>query len=315
MKRKTTKANLFMLAVVIMSPIFSVLLGLMEWFVGVPMWLLLMAGELSILVCILLYIVFARKTVKEIFPVRKMKGKTILLCLLLSICVIPIMIVINLISQFFTTNAVTDVMRQVYELPYWVLFFILAIMPPIIEEIGFRGILLQNYRKNGVLLGVFLSAFLFGLMHGNLNQFCYAAVMGIIAALMVEATGNIFSSILLHFVVNGTNIGMLGIESLITGNSLAELYAEETTVMEQMEYTMALVASLSVFMPIAIGCCIVGFFIFRQLCHSTGRWEYIKAVFKKRIVLPDKERTVDVWLILAIVIGIIMLVSNEMLVQ
>lgn len=315
MKRKTTKANVFILLVVLMSPIFSVVLGLMQVLVGeIPLWFLLMSGELSILLCILLYAVFARKTMKEIFPLRKIKANTFLWCLLLSICVMPVITVINLVSQFFTTNAVADVMLQVYELPYWMLFFILAIMPPIIEEIGFRGILLQNYRKNGVLLGVFLSAFFFGLMHGNLNQFCYATAMGIIAALMVEATGNILSSMLLHFVVNGTNIGILGLNCLVTGSSLAELYAEEITMMEEEGYEIALLYSLAIYVPIAIGCCIGGYFVFRQLCRSTGRWEYIQAVFQKRIVLPDKERTVDVWFILAVVIGVIMLIINELVV-
>ncbi len=302
-----------MLAVVLISPILSILLGIVQVFVQVPLWLLLMAGELSILICIILYAIFARKTVREIFPLHKIRFKTFLWCLLLSICVMPIMTAVNLISQFFTSNAVSDVMAQVYELPYIVLFFILAIMPPIIEEIGFRGILLQNYRKNGVLLGVLLSAFFFGLMHGNLNQFCYATVMGIIAALMVEATGNILSSVLLHFVVNGTNIGMIGISCLLTGSTLAELYAEEATQIEEMGQTMVLMSSLIIYLPMAIAGAVGGYFVFRQLCRSTGRWEYMKAVFHNRIALPEKEKTVDIWFILATVGGIVMVIVNEIL--
>lgn len=315
MKRKTIKVNIFILLVFLMPQILGVALGLFQAFVApIPMWLLLMAGQISIFICILLYAIFARKTIKEIFPLRKIGWKTILWTIVLSICVMPVTTVINLISQFFTTNAMTDVMMQLDEIPMWVLFVVIAVMPPIFEEIGFRGIALQNYRKNGVLLGVVLSAVFFGLMHGNLNQFCYATAIGFIAALMVEATGSILSSMILHFIINGTNVGMIIVSCLATGKTLSELYSEEATMLEGNAYMMTLMASLMVYLPIAIVCCIVGFFVFKQLCRSTGRWEYMKAIFQKRIILPEKERTIDVWLILAILVGLITLILNEIIV-
>lgn len=309
--RRTGKANLFMLSVILAAPLLSVVLGIIGFFAPVPLWLLLMAGELSILICILFYGLFTKTNVVRTLPFRKMKKTTIVWCILLSICTIPVMTVVNLLTQFFTENALTDVIMQVYSLPFWVLFGILAVMPPVIEEIAFRGILFQNYRKNGVLLGVFLSAFLFGLMHMNINQMCYAAVMGMIAALMVEATGSILSSVLLHFVVNGSNVLMIGVSSLLSGTTFAELYAQEAVQMEALGKEAVLLSSLLVYGVLAIAGCAAGVFVFWKLCCSAGRWEYMKAVFHRRIVLPEKEKTVDVWLILAILIGIALMIANE----
>ncbi len=309
--RRTRKVNLFLLSVMLAAPLLSVGLELIQIFFPIPLWLRLMAGELSILLCILLYAALTKSNPIREFPFRKMKKSTVAWCVLLSICTMPLMTVVNLLTQFFTENALTNVMIEVYELPFWVLFAILAVMPPVIEEIAFRGILYQNYRQNGILMAIVLSAFLFGLMHMNFNQLCYALVMGIVAALMVEATGNILSSVLLHFIINGSNIALIGLSSLLSGNSIAEFYRQEEAQMEMMGREFVLLTSLLLYGCLAIAGCAVGIFAFWRLCRSTGRWKYMKAVFGRRIVLPQKERTVDLWLLAAILVGVLLLLANE----
>ena len=51
-----------------------------------------------------------------------------------------------------------------------------------------------------------LSALIFGLLHLNFNQMPYAVYLGIVFALMVEATGSIYTSMLMHFLLNGFNV-------------------------------------------------------------------------------------------------------------
>ncbi|MCR5153604.1 MAG: CPBP family intramembrane metalloprotease, partial [Lachnospiraceae bacterium] len=55
-------------------------------------------------------------------------------------------------------------------------------------------------------LAIIFSGLLFGLMHGNLNQFTYTVVLGMILCLINEATGSMLSSMLFHFILNASNV-------------------------------------------------------------------------------------------------------------
>lgn len=93
--------------------------------------------------------------------------------------------------------------------PFPVAFFVIAVTPTICEELLFRGVLYRGYRKTGRWVAIVLSAFLFGIMHMNLNQFFYAFVVGIIFALVNEVTGSILPSVFLHLYMNGRSTVLL----------------------------------------------------------------------------------------------------------
>ena len=54
-----------------------------------------------------------------------------------------------------------------------------------------------------------MSGLVFGLFHLNINQFCYAFVIGVVFAFLVEATGSIWSSVLAHFAINTYSIKII----------------------------------------------------------------------------------------------------------
>ncbi len=86
------------------------------------------------------------------------------------------------------------------------LFFV-AVLPALFEEILHRGFLLNNYRKTvGTKRAIVYSSLLFGLMHLNISQFFYAAILGAFIAILVIATGSIWAGIIVHFINNGLNI-------------------------------------------------------------------------------------------------------------
>lgn len=68
---------------------------------------------------------------------------------------------------------------------------------PIIEECFFRGILFNRLRKNGTIFAITITAFLFGLMHGNIFQFFVGLIIGIFFA-WIRATYGLRYSILIH---------------------------------------------------------------------------------------------------------------------
>lgn len=74
---------------------------------------------------------------------------------------------------------------------------------PIAEELLFRGVV---YQRINLLLGtipaIVFSAFIFGLVHVNLVQFLYAAILGLLLAFLYEKTGCFYAPVLGHIAAN-----------------------------------------------------------------------------------------------------------------
>ena len=78
-----------------------------------------------------------------------------------------------------------------------------CIIPAITEELLFRGIILNGLRTRfNDVQAIFMSAFMFALMHQNLQQLVYPFLLGSIMAWLVLRTGSLISSMLVHFINN-----------------------------------------------------------------------------------------------------------------
>lgn len=76
---------------------------------------------------------------------------------------------------------------------------------PCIEEFVFRKLLIDRIKPYGKKMAVIMSGVLFGLMHGNIEQFFYTFLIGMVLAYVYVRTGKIWCSILLHMTLNGTS--------------------------------------------------------------------------------------------------------------
>ncbi len=96
----------------------------------------------------------------------------------------------------------------------------MSVLAPFYEEILFRGALFSNAQRIGNWTAVFAVGISFGLWHGTYSQILYAAVMGTCAAFLVAKTGSLFSSLLLHIIINSIgavqsiSMGFLDMEKL-----------------------------------------------------------------------------------------------------
>ncbi len=83
------------------------------------------------------------------------------------------------------------------------MFFLISIAAPILEEMLFRGIILKYLlKKYRPLTAIILSAFIFGLFHMNIWQFVGAGLLGLLLGYMYWRSGTLFYSVLLHFLNN-----------------------------------------------------------------------------------------------------------------
>ena len=77
-----------------------------------------------------------------------------------------------------------------------------GILSPIVEEIVFRGVLLDKLRAYGDKRAICFTALTFALFHGNLSQFFYALILGLIFGYIAIKTNSIRYNIILHIIVN-----------------------------------------------------------------------------------------------------------------
>ncbi len=80
--------------------------------------------------------------------------------------------------------------------------FTLSVLPAILEEILFRGFILQSLRRFGDLFAVIISALVFALVHGNFAQLPNAFIMGVTIAFLAVKTGSLIPGMILHFINN-----------------------------------------------------------------------------------------------------------------
>lgn len=81
-------------------------------------------------------------------------------------------------------------------------FIIVVIIGPVMEEFIFRKLLIDRMSIYGERLAIVTSALLFGLFHGNIPQFCYATLLGLVWGYIYTRTGNIGYSIIMHMLIN-----------------------------------------------------------------------------------------------------------------
>lgn len=106
--------------------------------------------------------------------------------------------------------------QDILAMLFWVGF-----VAPIAEELIFRGLIFRRLLDDmrvGWAIG--LSAFFFGIYHGNVLQFLYAGILGACFAYCYYRLGNIWAPILLHI---GANCWSVVLTQLASGDATPEL--------------------------------------------------------------------------------------------
>ena len=128
-----------------------------------------------------------------------------------------------LITTLLSSGMQSDIANPVHQLinstNIWFNLIIISVMAPIFEEIFFRKLLIDRTIKYGAKVSIILSAVIFALFHGNLNQFFYALLMGGFLAYVYIKTGKITYTIILHLIVNF----MGSVVSIILSNSITAI--------------------------------------------------------------------------------------------
>ncbi len=96
-------------------------------------------------------------------------------------------------------NAVSDLLG---ESSLWSSLLFAVLIGPACEELVFRKLLIDRMRVFGDRTAIWASGLAFGLFHGNLYQFFYAAAIGMLLAFLYCRTGRLRYPIAIHMLVN-----------------------------------------------------------------------------------------------------------------
>ncbi|MDB4664420.1 ABC transporter permease subunit [bacterium] len=130
-------------------------------------------------------------------------------------------------------KAMIPFVEQMATLPWISVIFLMAFVPAVCEELAFRGFIFGGLiRQGGRLRAVIVTALMFGISHGFLQQSIAATCMGMLLGLIALRTGSVLPCMLLHFTNNALSVsmgrladsGLPGIQMLITKTQAGPAY-------------------------------------------------------------------------------------------
>ena len=259
-------------------------------------------SEMTALIPAMLVFFVSRDSFREVIPFKKIRVSTGLLSALYGIVLMPLATFVTMVSMLFVENHVEGMTDQLISMPMLPLLFSVGIFGPFVEEILFRGMFLSSYKKSGrIAASVLLSSLLFGIVHMNFSQFTYGVIMGIMLALLVEATGSVWPSVIAHGIFNSIEVLLMFASEGITAGS-----TEAITMLEANKSTLAMIG---IYFVLASVCTVIAVCIVYKISQIEGKQENLGEILKKK----GNGKLVSVALIIGLILAVGYMTAIEIL--
>lgn len=153
-----------------------------------------------------------KQTLKD-FGFKKIGLNVILLSFVLGIILYILNVFVSSVFQTFIQALGYDnifVANSKVTKSFLTDFALVAVLPAICEEILHRGLLFGGIKNTGnPRFALVLSSLCFGLMHLNISQFFYAALLGGLIGFVAYVSDSIYPSMIMHFMNNFLSIFFL----------------------------------------------------------------------------------------------------------
>lgn len=247
----------------------------------IPIFMQLILSEMTIILPGLTWIVLNKASFRETLKFKPIKVSTIFMSILLIELLSPLVTLINLLSQLYEGNAVVDMSVSAIGENKLLLLFIMGFFGPFVEEFVFRGIIANGMNRFSSALGAaVVSGLMFGLLHMNFNQFCYAFVLGIIFHIVNYASGSVYTSMVMHTVVNTQNVLLLFISEKFMsamGSDIASAASDART--SDMFYYM-----IGIYLILAVIFTAVSLPVFSFIAKNEGNPDAFRHLKDKRVI-------------------------------
>lgn len=141
---------------------------------------------------------------------RKMKIRQLLFLIMImygitqvgSIMGLPIHTALSAFSVQDESEIGTELANMLFSSNMVIRIITVGIMPAIFEELLFRKFLIDRTIRHGEFISCAMSGIMFGLWHGNFQQFFFAFFIGVLFAFVYIRTGNIIYTMIMHASMN-----------------------------------------------------------------------------------------------------------------
>ena len=260
-------------------------------------------SEITIWLPALLFLLVSGERPAAFCRLKKIHISTALMTVLFTVLMEPLITLVNAVSMLAVENTVAGLSARVTRLPLWGMLLGIAVYGPFAEELAFRGVIYQSYRRQeNRWKALLLSSLLFGLMHMNLNQACYAFVMGIALALLVEATDSMIPAFIAHFWVNGLSTVLMYAMEDVAGGMEGLVETAESALSGQ-----ELLLSISLYILIATFCTPLAGCVLAWIAGREGHKEDMRRLWRSRKLKGPRLMSLPLALGLLVCVAVIIL--------
>ena len=240
------------------------------------------------------YCVSCKSGINRIIGFHRIKVSTAFFIVLFMMLLSPLITLVNAVTMLYTDNTVAEMTPEILNVPFPLMLLLIGVFAPVCEEFVFRGIIFHSYRRTQAgIWPVILSALLFGLMHLNLNQSAYAFVIGLGLALLVDATGSIWSSVLFHVVFNSSEVILM----YVADSMMPDVFTSSIASNDDMMIMIAVYMVLALISTALAGCVLV------RIAKNENREPMLAVSIKGNI--KGQAHLVSVPLVISVVICVI----------
>ncbi|MBC8570628.1 CPBP family intramembrane glutamic endopeptidase [Zongyangia hominis] len=167
---------------------------------------------ISVVVYLVPFLFIYRLSVKEkrhnVYPMRVTSRGIMILSIPVSLAIAMVsMVGTNVLielSSLLGVNASSELAVVPPAEPVALTLFIInmTVVPAVMEELVFRGVIMQSLRKFSDPMALFVSASLFSLAHMSFVKIPYTFLLGLCLGYFVMRTGSLLTGMLIHFANN-----------------------------------------------------------------------------------------------------------------
>lgn len=151
-----------------------------------------------------------------------LKPTEVLLILGMAIFGYGVTVLINLVWFWVASHWGTPVGQELPGIEtgkqFLVAVLAIGVVPAVVEEFLFRGLILRGYEKFGSKTAIIMTGILFGMLHLQLMTIPSIILLGIVISYVVYRTNSIFAGMIYHFVHNTITVGFLFLQNAMIEN-------------------------------------------------------------------------------------------------
>lgn len=169
----------------------------------------------------LLYIVIFRMNFKKAVRLNPLRVSEVLLVIGMAMFGYGVVLAINIIWLWVlshlgppTSQAIPPVKNTA---DFLMALGAIGLIPALVEEFMFRGVLLRGYERLGSTVSIILTGLLFGLIHLNLLSLPSLILLGIMISYVVYRTNSIWAGVIYHFTNNAIAVCLIILQRVAQG--------------------------------------------------------------------------------------------------